>query len=55
VVLNIIQIRSEKVKPMGCMKLRFKCVKLTVHNPFLIIRNTGYLKSNCRSEVYKKN
>jgi len=54
VILNICHIRSERVKALGCMKLRFKCVKLTIHNPCLIIQNAGDLKSSWRFKVYKK-
>ena len=54
VILNILQIRSERVEPLGCMKLKFKCVKLTIHNPYLIIQNAGDLKSNWRFKAYKK-
>jgi hypothetical protein len=54
VILNIFHIRSERVKPPECMKLKFKRVKLTVHNPYMIIQNAGDLKSSCRFKGYKK-
>ena len=31
VILNVLQIRSETGEPLGCMKLKFKYVKFTVH------------------------
>ena len=54
VILNIHQIRSERFEPLGCMKLKFKCVKLIIHNPCLITQNAGDLKSSWRFKVYKK-
>jgi len=54
VILNILRTRSERVKSLWCMKLNFKCVKLTIHNPCLIIQNAGDLKISWRFKVYEK-
>ena len=54
VILSIFHIRSERVKTLGCMKLKFNCVKLTIHNPCLIIQNAGDLKSSWTFKVYEK-
>jgi hypothetical protein len=54
VILNILQIRSERVEPLGCMKFEFKCVKLTIHNSCLIIQNERDMKSSWRFKDYLK-
>jgi len=54
VILNIFRIRYDRVKSLGCMKLKFKCVKLIIHNPCLIIQNAGGLKSSWRFKAYIK-